>query len=523
MPRDLQSGATAAPLLPFSYKNLVAALLAGLALRMFFIAHFPFVAGDTKFYEELARNWLDHGVYGLFVNGQLVPVDMRVPGYPAFLAAIYGVFGRANHTVMLVQLAVDLATCIAAALLAARLAPSARRAVAATAALWLAALCPFTANYTSAVLTETLTALFTTLALLALATVVIHPFVDSYGAEQHIGESWDSTSLNHLAAKSDIVAFAACCLLAGIIAGLGALVRPETPLVLLAAGVVILFRLLYRDWPCINWSKLLLAITWLAAGLLLALAPWAARNALTLGRIQFLAPYYAQSEGDFMPAGFYAWTRTWMTSENDNYLVPWKLGKAPISIATLPQCAFDSPAERTRVATLLDSYNASLRITPLLDRQFQALARERTGRNPLRTFITVPFARILATWFRPRVELMRRSGDLWPPAEKWRDNPGDFNISLGFWFVNLVYISLALAGAWVCFSRTCRSNPAVAMVLIYLALRSAFLTVLPSIEPRYVVACFPALAALGAQALALATSPANAKSTAAAPLSDVAS
>src|SRR5277367_6684446 len=73
---------------PFSYTQLGAALVAGLALRLFFIWRFPFYSGDTKFYEELARNWLDHGVYGLCVRGALTAVDMRVPGYPAFLAAI---------------------------------------------------------------------------------------------------------------------------------------------------------------------------------------------------------------------------------------------------------------------------------------------------------------------------------------------------------------------------------------------------------------------------------------------------
>ena len=94
-----------------SYKQLAAAMLAGLALRIFFIAHRPFYSGDTKFYEELARNWLDHGVYGLFVGGQLLPVDMRMPGYPAFLAAIYAVLGRTRMAVMLVQAALDMVTC----------------------------------------------------------------------------------------------------------------------------------------------------------------------------------------------------------------------------------------------------------------------------------------------------------------------------------------------------------------------------------------------------------------------------
>src|ERR1700745_1547280 len=95
---------------PISYRHLVAALLCGLALRLYFIAHFPFYSGDTKCYEELARNWLEQGVYGLFVNGQLMPVDQRMPGYPAFLAAIYSTFGRSRIAVMLAQAALALVT-----------------------------------------------------------------------------------------------------------------------------------------------------------------------------------------------------------------------------------------------------------------------------------------------------------------------------------------------------------------------------------------------------------------------------
>ena len=120
---------------PFFYTQLGAALAAGLALRLFFIWHFPFYSGDTKFYEELARNWLDHGVYGLYVRGTLTAVDMRVPGYPAFLAAIYFAIGRSACVVMVAQALVDLGTCVLVALIAARLAPVSRRAIVGTAAL----------------------------------------------------------------------------------------------------------------------------------------------------------------------------------------------------------------------------------------------------------------------------------------------------------------------------------------------------------------------------------------------------
>ena len=63
------------------FKHIVPALLAGLGLRLFFIWRFPFYSGDTAYYEELARNWLYHGVYGFYSHGQLLASDARVPGY----------------------------------------------------------------------------------------------------------------------------------------------------------------------------------------------------------------------------------------------------------------------------------------------------------------------------------------------------------------------------------------------------------------------------------------------------------
>src|ERR1700693_2359901 len=150
-----------------SYRHLVAALSLGLGLRLFFIIHFPFYAGDTKFYDELARNLLDHRVYGLFVTGQLTPVDMRMPGYPVFLAGLYAAFGRTIKAVMVVQACIDLITCILTALIAGMIAPVNSKTRVATIALWMAALCPFTANYTAAVLTQGLATLLTTLAVLA--------------------------------------------------------------------------------------------------------------------------------------------------------------------------------------------------------------------------------------------------------------------------------------------------------------------------------------------------------------------
>jgi hypothetical protein len=466
-----------AGILSISYRHLVAALLCGLALRLYFIIHFPFYSGDTKFYEELARNWLDHGVYGLFVNGQLMPVDQRMPGYPALLAAIYSVLGRTGTVVMVAQAGIDLVTCVLAAMIASRIAPAPKKSVAATTALWLAALCPFTASYTAAIVTETLAAFFTTLALLILVWILTDPVIDAL----------DVRSLDKQTALSVCGVFA----LAGFVVGLGTLVRPETPLILAAAAVVICIR-----WRrSADWPKLGLVGAWMAAGLLVALAPWAARNARTMGRIEFLAPRYAESAGDYMPHGFYAWTQTWMVRYRDAYGVTWALGKKPIPIGAIPDYAFDSASERARVGDLLESYNSDLKLTPSLDRKFETIARERAAAHPIRMFILIPIERAFAIWFAPRVDVLGYSGRLWPIAEQWRANAAEFSAAAIFALLNFAYIGLGTVGAW-----RYRWNPACAVLVFYFVIRTALLTQLPTVEPRYVVVCFPAVAALGALA-----------------------
>jgi len=250
-------------------------LLAGLALRLFFIWRFPFYSGDTAYYEELARNWLYHGVYGFYSHGQLVASDARAPGYPAFLAAIYFLAGTGRMAVMLAQAFVDLATCVLAAGIAHRLAtgaPDPARTHVAAAALWLTALCPFTANYTAVPLTEVLATFFTTLALLV--------FLSSEGM-----------AIDRTASRGDLLRSAKIWFAGGLVVGLGTLVRPETPLLL---GAVLIFLWLRYRRPA-NWKKLALATLWPIVGVLLPLAPWAARNAVSLGRVQFLAPRYAEN------------------------------------------------------------------------------------------------------------------------------------------------------------------------------------------------------------------------------------
>jgi hypothetical protein len=457
------------------YGHLAAALLCGALLRWFFISHFHPYAGDAQFYEELARNWLYHGVYGRNMWGQLLPSDMRMPGYPAFLAAIYRTLGRSRAAVTSTQVAVDLMTCALTALIAARLAPVPKRKVVATIALWLAATCPFTAMYTGVVLTETLTTFLTTLAVLIFVRALTHP---------------DMNITRVAITKHQLLKYVAWFFLGGLIVGAATLVRPETPLILIAMGVV----LCVRWWRPVNWWKLALAILWMGAGLVLPLSPWAARNTLQLGRAQFLSARYTETNGDYVPRGFYAWTQTWMVKFGDAYSVTWKLGeKLPIDINALPTSAFDSEAERAQVAGLIDEYNRRVLVTPALNFQFAQLASERAARHPVRTYIFIPIARAWWTWFTPRIELLPYSGKLWPMREAWHNDPEDFSVTLGFGILNYIYAGLALIGAW-----KFRARAGIPFLLAFLVIRTAFLTQLQTVEPRYVMVCFPVVLVLAA-------------------------
>src|SRR5438270_1451017 len=81
------------------FSNPIAALTAGLCLRLLFVLKFPANSGDTVLYEQIATNWLQHHVYAMNVHDQIMPVDMRMPGYPAFLALIYVLRGLASAAV----------------------------------------------------------------------------------------------------------------------------------------------------------------------------------------------------------------------------------------------------------------------------------------------------------------------------------------------------------------------------------------------------------------------------------------
>ena len=430
-----------------SLLSILFALAAGAALRLWFIHAFPQIQGDSLLYADIARNWLTHGIYGRSADhGAIAPTLMRLPGYPAFLAVCFAAFGLQNYyAVLYLQLVIDLASCLLIAGFV--------RAVcgdrAAMVALWLAALCPFTANYVAMPLAETLSIFCVALGLYAFARVLESP-------------RW-----RWMLALAFAWSYAA-------------LLRPDGALLAVAFFPALLF---YRR------NKIRIA---LLCGLMsvLPFVAWTARNAHTFHIFQPLAPRSAADPGEPLATGFERWTRTWLVDFASTYEIYWNVPGDDLDIRLLPARAIDP-----ETAGLIARYNKGDDLTPALDAEFAALAAERIRAHPFHYYVTLPLLRLADMWFRPRVEMLNIELRWW----QYRLHHVETRISYAYGALNLAYLVAALIGVfyWARYDRLRYATPMVAYVLF----RSMLLLTLDAPEPRYTLQCFPIVIAFAAAAL----------------------
>ena len=435
--------------------------LAGAALRLLFIFRFPGVTSDSFVYGDIAKNWLQHEIYGLSGINDISPTYIRLPGYPAFLAAIFVIFGMEHYrAVLVVQMFVDIGTCFVVADLARRLI-SLR---AARVAFLLAALCPFLANYAANALTETLEVFFTVLAL--------------------------DLAIAGLGTRGDLQmkAWVGC----GLAIGVAILLRPDGGLLLVAVEAY-LAVLLVRSWmhktssvsaPHILRAGLILAVVALAT-----LVPWTVRNLRVFHEFQPLAPRYANEENSFVPLGFNRWVRTWIVDYTSVEEIYWAVPGNKIDAEKLPSRAFDSSEQRDQTQQLLDDYNDTLHVTPDLDARFTALAADRVHHSPLRYYLELPLLRIADMWLRPRTETLPSDTRWW----EFDDDPEWLALAIGLGIVNLFYVGAAFAGLV-----RGQFRPYLDLLLAFVILRSAFLGTLENPEPRYTLECYPLVIILAA-------------------------
>jgi 4-amino-4-deoxy-L-arabinose transferase-like glycosyltransferase len=451
----------------------LAASLAALALRFVFVLHFPAVVDDSRLYADIAENWLGHGVYGITNSGQVMPTLSRLPGYPAFLAAIFAIFGWSNfRVVLLIQLLFDLGTCFLLADLARRMVSE----PAAKAAFLLAALCPFLANYAAAALTETLEIFFTTLALdLALR-----------GIAAFLGDLESNSTPTPLIWLACGLSIGACILLRPDGGILFAAVGGYWLLVFLRSFVVRLKQtsaIVPRLHPMFRVGVLL------TVGAFAPLIPWTLRNLHTMHRFQPLAPRYATESDEHPMPGFNRWIKTWMADYTSVQEIYWRVPGDAIDVTRLPRRAFDSSGQRQATEQLFTDYNQDHEVTSELDARFAALAAARIQAAPLRYYVWLPSVRIADMWLRPRTELLPSDPRWW----EFDDDPAWLTVSIVFGLINLAYVGAASTGLL-----RARQLFGVGLFVLFVVLRSLFLGTLENPEPRYTLECYPIVIVMAA-------------------------
>ena len=442
------------------------AALGGLALRIFFLLKFPHVTEDSKVYADIASNWLLHGIYGVSIDpGQIAPTYARLPGYPAFLAFAFALFGIDNFkAVMILQIGFDLGTCFVVGDIARRMLRSDR---AAKAAFVLTAFCPFLAQYAAAALTETLEIFFTALATDYAVTGLTEL------------ETWYTADAAGDRMQSALKPWIGC----GLCVAACILLRPDGGLLLLAIGAylgVLLLR--HRQWT----RQIIRAGLVVASFALAPLVIWGLRNLHTLHRAEFLAPRYATEQNEYVPLGYNRWVNTWIADYTSTEEIYWNMPGDQTDPGNLPSRAFDTADQRDRTLQLFEDYNQRRSLTPDLDARFAALAQERIRAHPLRYYIVLPALKIADMWLRPRTELL-------PPDIRWYELDDDKRwlvLDFAFAILNLAYVVAAIVG-WA------KARPISwgGLLVSYIVLRSIFLGTMPNPEPRYVLECYPGVIA----------------------------
>jgi len=499
------------------------ALAGGAGMRLAMLKALPQVTVDTLLYGNVAKNLL-RGQFAITDGSGVAHATLiRLPGYPLFLAVCFRIFGVDNYTaVSCAQIFMELLGCLFLAYFVRRIANE--RAAMWT--LWLAALCPFTASYAVAPLTETPTLFAIALALWALArfhsrldwaSALAFTFAVSFAALLRpdgalVGITLapalvvgllpavkKSTSAAKQGAEKSVQpvgrdfspgtkpvdatrALAPEELFSGLPSATKRLpAASETP----ANDNRVNDRAEARPYHFRPAALLHMAAV-CAALALLPFAFWTARNWRVFHVIEPLAPRYATDPGESTNPGWQRWMKTWcldFVSTNDIY---WNVPGGPFDLSKLPSRAFDSPAQYTETADLVAAYNDNGQdLSSALDAQFGQLAAERIKAHPLRYYLWLPLGRMADMWLRPRVENLNIDLDWWV----YSHHNAETRFSWIYAALNAAYLLLALIG--ICFRP--RYWPWLAL---YFVLRSILLMTIEAPEARYTLECFPMIFAL---------------------------
>lgn len=341
------------------YVILAILIVAGLVYRFAYIAPQARVFGDGYWrYVPMARNLLAGHGFSIQREPPYTADRFEVPGYPLFLAGIYGLTGGSQIAVAVVQLLLEIATVllIAGAALAARLPRSA-----AGAAAVLAWLCPSLSSWSMESYADVPSTFL--VALLLLLTLRL----------------WTAPQLAPFRSY----------LVLGLIAGITALVRADTYPVIAVVGLAL--AMAPAKWP--GHRRVLGAGVYTLAAVLV-MTPWIFRDFRVLGHLQ--PPGWKQ----FTQVGdpYLQWCNTWV--DDPEYVLPYMLHRGyhdsirAFPADRIPDATERATAEKAYAEWISTGYEGRPKEI------FRQLVSEVRQKRSLTSRLVVPLKRTLSIWLK---------------------------------------------------------------------------------------------------------------------------
>lgn len=448
-------------------KLLVFLLIIGVAWRLYLAFNYAPVSGDSREYRQIAKNIIAGNGYSLKVKPPYKPTVYRAPGYPLYLASLY-LFNDSNFFIRISQGILDILTCLLVYAIALSITGSYPISIL---ALLLTVFCPYTAIYTTYILSETVATFFVTLSIYLYILAIKH--------------------------KKTLHSF-----ICGVAVGCAAMTR-QNFLILFILSIFGLFVFLRRG------EKTVFKITsafLICSGFLLVASPWVFRNYLITKSFAPLLVYNQVKE-----TGYDRWLSTWMDGE---YLYPRYLWHQPGSADEFPDFAFSSEEERQETDRLLKIFFAnragpydfglaqssySMLATPELKSYFEkrqiqevldgfgVLADRKIREGPFKYFITLRARRLFIMWGSTVFSL-------YPFKARIIDLIGkrEFGLFLKnslLFGLNLSYILFAVVGLVIAVSRY-RLSPILVFPIISVSILG--LATYPNLyETRFILEAYP--------------------------------
>jgi hypothetical protein len=345
------------------YRPLISIVVLAFLARIPFIIFSPELGGDADIYMTVADNILRGcGVSLSDINSsECIPHfgGNQLPGYPFFIALIWGLSGHSDNAVRISQMLLYILSLVWLMIAIFRLTQN-KIAVAFIGALF--ALSPLEIAWVRYMQTETL----------ALATT-----------NWVIAELIFSLKDKRLRIMPLFLALTAAVF-----------IRLDG--VLLYVPVAISAFMIHTPKEALKRGMILALL------LSLPIGGWTIRN-LIVGLPRLYPTPFTQPNNAAPPLGYVAWGKTWITDEYQRPGWGWGVTRFVYDSIFIDDKAYDTNEEKKYVEQLireLQGYQGKP-FPAHIDTAFAEIARERTQREPFRTYVRIPLERMKSLWSNP--------------------------------------------------------------------------------------------------------------------------